>query len=166
MGKNGRVTVFDSSNGLEAVIEAYDVRRQTSVLRHYEAVHAGDSISVRTAAEVAWERKEEGSALFGWRRLSKRVQDLGEELAGIVEKSRTQLADQYRKPLSGEVKVFHSQEGPETLIDSYDAGSEASALRCYGLNAATSNLYVREAGDVAWEEAEAIPYSDIQVQGA
>lgn len=94
------------------------------------------------------------------------MQDLGEELAGIVEQSRIQLADQCRKPLSGEVKVFHSQDGPETLIDSYDTGSEASTLRCYGLNAATSNLYVREAGNVSWEEAGSIPYSDIQAQGA
>jgi hypothetical protein len=29
-----RVTVFDGGNGLQAVIESYDVRRETSVLRH------------------------------------------------------------------------------------------------------------------------------------
>lgn len=159
--ENAQVTVFDGGNSLEAVIECYDVRRETSVLRHYEALQAADFIQVRTAAGVAWEREEEGSALFGWVPRSG-VQDLGEVLAGVVEKSRAQLADKYRKPLSGEVKVYQSQDRPEALIEGYDAGDEASTLRCYGLNASTSSLYVRVASNVIWEEAEAIPYSDIQ----
>jgi hypothetical protein len=165
-GVDGQVTVFDSSSGLEAVIEAYDTRSGISVLRHYEALHAGDSISVRTATGVAWDRQEEGSALFGWMRRSRPDPDLAEELAGIVEKSRARLAAQYRNPLSGEVKVFTSRSGPEVLIDSYDTGDEASTLRCYGLNTSTSGLYLREAGNVSWEEADAIPYSDIQPEGA
>jgi hypothetical protein len=116
---------------------------------------------VRTAADVAWELKEKGSALLGWVRGSGE-HDLGEELARIVEKSRAQLADKYRKPLSGEVKVYQSQDGPEALIEGYDVGDEASTLRCYGVHDSTSSLYVRVARHVIWEEAEAIPYSDIQ----
>lgn len=156
-----RVTVFEGSSGLEAVIESYDVRRETSVLRHFEALHAADFIQVRTAAGVAWDQEEVSSALL-FRVHRSGEQDLGEELAGVVEKSRTQLAEKYRKPLSGEVKVYRSQDGLESMIDSYDAGDGASTIHRYGVTASTSSLYVRVASHAIWEEAEAISYSRIQ----
>lgn len=157
LGERTQVTVYEGRNSLEAIVEAYDPKRKTSMLRHYEVFYASQSIAVRTSSGVVWDEHEEGSSLLGVRREGT-VPDLGEELDAVIEKTRTRRDG---NPLSGETKVFHSPGGLHVLIDDYDTGAETSTLRCYGLNAGTSNLWARVARDVSWQESDSVAFSDI-----
>jgi hypothetical protein len=143
LGELTQVTVYEGRNSLEAIVEAYDPKRKTSMLRHYEVFYASQSIAVRTCSAVVWDEREEGSNLLGVRREGT-VPDLGEELDAAVEKMKSRRDG---KPLSGETTVFHSPGGLHVLIEDYDAGAESSTIRCYGLNAGTSNLWARTARD-------------------
>jgi hypothetical protein len=86
LGELTQVTVYEGRNSLEAIVEAYDPKRKTSMLRHYEVFYASQSIAVRTCSAVVWDERGEGSNVLGVRREGT-VPDLGEELDAAVEKN-------------------------------------------------------------------------------
>lgn len=80
------------------------------------------------------------------------------ELVELVEKVRRELEGKFRAG-RGEVNVFYRDDGLQALVETYDLGTELSAVRCYEYHPGLREFDVRTSGGIEWEEGPSLPPS-------
>jgi hypothetical protein len=157
----GRVDVFYSANGREALVVAHDFDAQLSAVRSLELAPTHDSFFVRTGDGIGWADGPGWDEAPGETALAREGLSGPEERAGelfaAVDRARAELEGNYSRPLEGDVGVFYRDDRTQALVDRFETGDQMSTLQVYRFNPADHGIEVRTSEGFTWEDGGDIP---------
>jgi hypothetical protein len=157
----GRVDVFYSANGREALVVAHDFDAQLSAVHSLELAPTHDSIFVRTGDGIGWVNGPGWNEAPGETALAREglpgPEDRTAEMFAAVDRARAELAGNYNRPLEGYVGAFYRDDRTQALVDRFDTGDQMSTLQVYRFNPTDRSIEVRTSEGFTWEDGGDIP---------
>jgi Centromere-binding protein ParB C-terminal len=157
----GRVDVFYSANGREALVVAHDFDAQLSAVHSLELAPTHDSFFVRTGDGIGWVNGPGWNEAPGETALAREglpgPEERAAELFAAVDRARAELEGNSSRPLEGHVGVFYREDRTQALVDRFDTGDQMSTLQVYRFNPTNRSIEVRTSEGFTWEDGGDIP---------